>query len=95
VPCKTAEDREVTDVSDSKAVPTPRERSEKPRTTPALFYRQVVAELRKVVWPTQQQLSTYFVVVLVFVVIMMTITSLLDLGFGKAAFAIFGGRSSS
>ena len=32
------------------------------------FYRQVVAELRKVVWPTRKQLSTYFMVVLTFVV---------------------------
>ncbi len=59
------------------------------RTSPATFYRQVVAELRKVVWPTRQQLITYFWVVLVFVVVVMTFVSLLDLGFGKAVFAIF------
>jgi len=60
------------------------------RTSPATFYRQVIAELRKVVWPTQQQLVTYFVVILAFVVVIMAIVSLLDLGFGKLAFAIFG-----
>lgn len=60
-----------------------------PRTGPATFYRQVVAELRKVVWPTRQQLVTYFWVVLVFVVVVMTFVSLLDLGFGRAVFAIF------
>jgi preprotein translocase subunit SecE len=59
------------------------------RTSPATFYRQVVAELRKVVWPTRQQLITYFWVVLVFVIVVMTLVSLLDLGFGKAVFAIF------
>ncbi len=59
------------------------------RTGPATFYRQVVAELRKVVWPTRQQLITYFWVVLVFVVVVMTFVSLLDLAFGKAVFAIF------
>ena len=32
-----------------------------------LFYRQVVSELRKVVWPTRKQLTTYTAVVLVFV----------------------------
>jgi len=83
----------VTEVSDSKAVPTPRQRRQGNRTSPATFYRQVVAELRKVVWPTQQQLSTYFVVVLVFVVVMMTLTSLLDLGIGKLVFWVFGGNS--
>ncbi len=60
------------------------------RTSPATFYRQVVAELRKVVWPTQQQLITYFLVVLVFVAAVMTIVSLLDVGFGKLVFAVFG-----
>ena len=59
------------------------------RTSPATFYRQVVAELRKVVWPTRQQLITYFWVVLVFVVVVMTFVSLLDLGFGKLVFEIF------
>ncbi|NUR06710.1 MAG: preprotein translocase subunit SecE [Nocardioidaceae bacterium] len=60
------------------------------RTSPATFYRQVVAELRKVVWPSQQQLITYFVVVLVFVLVVMTIVSLLDLGFGRLVFKVFG-----
>jgi preprotein translocase subunit SecE len=64
------------------------------RTSPATFYRQVVAELRKVVWPTQNQLRTYFVVVLVFVVVMMALTASLDLGFGKFALWAFGGQSN-
>ncbi|HSX66904.1 preprotein translocase subunit SecE [Nocardioides sp.] len=63
----------------------------RPRTGPVTFYRQVLAELRKVVWPTREQLITYFFVVLVFVVVMMTIVSMLDLGFGKLVFAIFSG----
>ncbi|MBD8870750.1 preprotein translocase subunit SecE [Nocardioides donggukensis] len=64
------------------------------RTNPVTFYRQVVAELRKVVWPTQQQLITYFIVVMVFVLVMMTIVSLLDLGFGQLVFEIFAGRNA-
>ncbi len=68
-------------------------RSEKKsdRTNPVTFYRQVVAELRKVVWPTQQQLVTYLIVVLVFVLVMIAYVSVLDLAFGKAVFAVFGG----
>jgi len=61
----------------------------KERTNPALFLRQVIAELRKVVWPTRQQLITYFWVVLVFVTVVMTMVSLLDLGFGKLMFSLF------
>ena len=64
------------------------------RTSPATFYRQVVAELRKVVWPTQEQLVTYFFVVMVFVLVMMAIVSALDLAFGRLVFAIFTGGDS-
>ena len=82
-------------MTDSKAVRGPRERSgPEQRTSIPTFYRQVVAELRKVVWPTQQQLITYFIVVMVFVLIMMAIVSLLDLALGKLAFEIFNGKSS-
>ena len=59
------------------------------RTSPGLFLRQVVAELRKVVWPTQQQVVTYFFVVLVFVLVMMAIVAGLDFAFSKAVFQIF------
>lgn len=72
----------------------PRERRTE-RTSPVLFYRQVVAELRKVVWPTQEQLVTYFFVVMAFVVFMMALIAGLDLGFGKLVFWLFNGRSSS
>ena len=67
-----------------------RESGDKPtRTSLPTFLRQVVAELRKVVWPTQPQMVNYFVVVLFFVLVMMAIVSLLDLGFGKLAFWMF------
>lgn len=64
-----------------------------PKANPALFLRQVIAELRKVVWPTQKQLVNYFWVVLVFVLVFMLLVSLLDLGFGRLAFWIFGGAN--
>ena len=59
------------------------------RTTPAAFVRQSVGELRKVVYPTGQQLGNYFVVVLVFVLFIIAFVSLLDLGIGKLIFALF------
>ena len=79
---------------DSKAVHGPRGGSAQKRTSIPTFYRQVVAELRKVVYPTQEQLVTYFIVVMVFVVFMMALVSALDLGFGKLVFAVFTGGSS-
>jgi preprotein translocase subunit SecE len=79
-------------VSDSSAVR--RDRKTEKRTNPITFYRQVVAELRKVVWPTQEQLVTYFLVTMVFVVFFMALISLLDLGFGKLAFEVFAGQDA-
>ncbi len=46
------------------------------------FIREVVAELRKVNWPSRKELLTYTIVVLVFVIVMMTIVGGLDYGFG-------------
>jgi preprotein translocase subunit SecE len=60
------------------------------RTTPALFVRQVVAELRKVIWPTRHELITYTTVALTFVVVMAVIVSLLDLGFYHLVTAVLG-----
>ena len=78
-------------MSDSKAVRGPRNSGPEQRTGLTTFYRQVVAELRKVVWPTQQQLVTYWTVVLVFVLVMIAYVSVLDVAFGRAVFALFGG----
>ena len=64
------------------------------RTSLPTFYRQVVAELRKVVYPTQEQLVTYFIVTMVFVIVMMGLVSVLDLAFGKVVFSIFNGSST-
>jgi preprotein translocase subunit SecE len=56
------------------------------------FVREVVAELRKVIWPTRKELLTYTAVVIVFVTIMFSIVASLDYGFGKAMFLIFGNK---
>jgi preprotein translocase subunit SecE len=54
------------------------------------FYRQIVSELRKVVWPSRNELMTYTSVVIVFVVIIMGVVYGLDTGFSKLAFLVFG-----
>ncbi|MEV6601285.1 preprotein translocase subunit SecE [Actinoplanes sp. NPDC051346] len=54
------------------------------------FFREVVSELRKVIWPTRNELLTYTSVVIVFVTVVTTIVALLDLGFSKAVLATFG-----
>ncbi len=54
------------------------------------YLREVVAELRKVIWPTRNELITYTAVVLVFVAFMVALTSGLDLAFARGVLLIFG-----
>jgi preprotein translocase subunit SecE len=66
-------------------------RAAKPaRTSPALFFRQVVSELRKVIWPTRSALVTYTVVCMAFVIFMVIFVTSLDYGFTKLVFEVFG-----
>ena len=57
----------------------------------ALFVRQVVAELKKVVRPTRDELFRYVVVVLVFVAVVMAFVTLVDLAVGSLVGWVFGG----
>lgn len=53
------------------------------------FLREVVGELRKVIWPTRKQQLTYTIVVLVFVAFVVAFVSGLDYGFTKLVFLVF------
>jgi preprotein translocase subunit SecE len=54
------------------------------------FFREIVSELRKVIWPTRRELLTYTAVVIGFVTIMTAIVAVLDFGFAKAVLFSFG-----
>jgi preprotein translocase subunit SecE len=54
------------------------------------FFREIIGELRKVIWPTRRELLTYTAVVIVFVTIITTIVALLDYGFAKGILFLFG-----
>jgi preprotein translocase subunit SecE len=54
------------------------------------FLREVVAELRKVIWPTRKQMITYTAVVLVFVAFMVAVIAGLDLALAQGVSALFG-----
>jgi len=80
-------------VTDTRATPTPAKGREAKKPLPArlsLFYRQVIAELRKVIWPTRKELVTYTTVVIVFVLIVIAYVTVLDFGFSKVVLAVFG-----
>jgi preprotein translocase subunit SecE len=56
----------------------------------ALFIRQVIAELKKVVTPTRKELLSYTGVVLIFVIIMMAVVAALDWVFALVVTYVFG-----
>ncbi|HVK25796.1 MAG TPA: preprotein translocase subunit SecE [Actinokineospora sp.] len=84
----------ASDAADKKGRPTPsRDRKESKGSIfarMARFLREVVAELRKVIWPTRKQMIAYTTVVLVFVAFMVALIAGLDLGLGKGVFWLFG-----
>lgn len=55
-----------------------------------LFLREVVAELRKVIWPSRNQMVTYTIVVIIFVSFMVALVAGFDLLFAKGVLAVFG-----
>lgn len=59
----------------------------------ARFVREVVAELRKVIWPTRKELLTYTAVVVVFIAVIMAIVVGLDFAFAKGVLWVFGNPS--
>ena len=92
----------MTEITDSVEVPAeddkdtgkPRRGGKRGKKGPlgriGLFYRQIVAELRKVVWPSRNDLMTYTTVVIVFVVVVIAFVSVVDYGFEKLVSYVFG-----
>ena len=80
-------------MTETRATPTPARGKASKKPLPArisLFYRQIIAELRKVIWPTRKELVTYTTVVIAFVMVVIAYVTVLDFGFSKAVFAVFG-----
>ena len=69
-------------------------KSDEPSSNPFVFLltylKQVVAELRKVIWPNRKQMGSYTSVVLAFLVFMVTLIGLVDLGLAKLVLLVFG-----
>jgi preprotein translocase subunit SecE len=55
------------------------------------YLREVIGELRKVIWPNRKQMATYTTVVLVFLAFMVTLIGLVDLGVARVVMLVFGG----
>jgi preprotein translocase subunit SecE len=79
----------------TKARPATKDRADKPHKENIFkrlrrFLREVIAELRKVIWPNRKQMITYTSVVLVFVVFMVAFIGVLDLAVIKGVTWLFG-----
>ena len=64
--------------------------AKKKRTPPIQFLREVVAELKKVAWPSRQEVVAYSIVVLVSTIVIATLIFGMDFIFAKAILSLFG-----
>jgi preprotein translocase subunit SecE len=68
----------------------PAAREQRERTGPKKFLKEMRDELRKVHWPSRQEVVHYSLVVLVFLVVVTTIVALVDWVFARAVLWLFG-----
>ena len=66
------------------------ERSANPLVFVYNYLKQVVAEMRKVIWPNRKQMLTYTSVVLAFLAFMVALVGLADFGLTKLMLLVFG-----
>jgi preprotein translocase subunit SecE len=87
-------DSDSDDTGKKAKKPKKAKKSGDPSSNPFLFVltylKQVVAELRKVIWPNRKQMGSYTSVVLAFLVFMVTLIGLVDLGWAKLVLLVFG-----
>ncbi len=74
----------------SKKPRKPGDRSANPFVFVYNYLKQVVAEMRKVIWPNRKQMLTYTSVVLAFLAFMVALVGLADFGLAKLVLLVFG-----
>ena len=91
----TSEAQEAASIEDeAKRKKKTKKGATEPRRNPIAYVinylREVIGELRKVIWPNRKQMVTYTAVVLVFLVFMVTLIGLVDLGVARLVMLVFG-----
>ena len=66
------------------------QRTGNPFVALARFIREVVGEMRKVLWPTRRELVVYTIAVIIFVTVLISIVGGLDFGFARLILLVFG-----
>jgi preprotein translocase subunit SecE len=72
-----------------RTAPTAKSKPKEERTSPREFLREVRAELRKVAWPTKEEVRNYSIIVLITVIVMTALVALLDYLFGSATLWLY------
>jgi preprotein translocase subunit SecE len=70
-----------------RTAPAPKPKEE--RTSIGQFLREVRAELRKVVWPSKEEIRRYSIIVFITVVIFTAFVAVLDYFFGSATLWLY------
>jgi preprotein translocase subunit SecE len=87
--------REAAAIEDGGKAKKAKKGAAEPRRNPIAYVinylREVIGELRKVIWPNRKQMVTYTAVVLVFLAFMVTLIGLVDLGVARLVMLVFGG----
>ncbi|WP_067967138.1 preprotein translocase subunit SecE [Mycolicibacter icosiumassiliensis] len=91
----TATELDAEDAADAaKAKKKAKKKAEGPSRNPLVFVlnflKQVVGELRKVIWPNRKQMVTYTAVVLAFLVFMVALVTGADYGWARLVLLVFG-----
>ena len=89
-----AEELGVEEKSKKAKAKKPKKTTTGPARNPFLFVwnylKQVVAELKKVIWPNRKQMVSYTGVVLAFLVFMVALIGGVDLGLARLVLLVFG-----
>ncbi|MDH6197961.1 preprotein translocase subunit SecE [Mycobacterium frederiksbergense] len=89
-----AESSEDAKADSGKAKKAKKAKKSGPSRNPIMFVvnylKQVVAELRKVIWPNRKQMVSYTTVVLVFLAFMVALIAGADYGLGRLVSLVFG-----
>jgi preprotein translocase subunit SecE len=68
----------------------PQQRPTRERTTPVTFFSEVRGEMRKVAWPTRQEVINSTIVVLIAIVVMGALIFGFDYASSKAVLFLYG-----
>lgn len=83
------------EASKKKGTPRPNPKAaamaqKKERTKPRQFFKEVMAELRKVAWPSRQEVIAYSTVVLIATIVIAALIFGMDFVFTEAVLALYG-----